>query len=187
MRLDPVVNHGKVTVSTGYDSVATSLALTAGHGARLPNPTISGAFNLVWWNATDYPDPSDDPNKEIVRCTARSSDTLTVTRGQEGSTAVAHNTGGKTYKMILPVTQKFVNDLQSAFDRIKWGNTWVVPEGTFVAFSTPYFPDTNYGFLPFDTSAAQTSTLSLGTKTVSGVWLYTALDSGLISWIAIGH
>ena len=25
---------------------------------------------MTWWNSTDYPDPSDDPNSEIVRVTA---------------------------------------------------------------------------------------------------------------------
>lgn len=104
MALDATINFGKVTVSTGYDDLATSIVLNSGDGARLPDPATAGAFNLVWWNWTDYPDPSDDPNREIVRCTARSTDTLTVTRGQEGIAASTKNTGGKTYKMILALT-----------------------------------------------------------------------------------
>lgn len=104
MALDPTINFGKVLVSTGYDDTAVSIVLNAGDGARLPDPATAGAFNLVWWNWTDYPDPSDDPNREIVRCTARSTDTLTVTRGQEGIAATTKNSGGKTYKMILALT-----------------------------------------------------------------------------------
>src|SRR3954462_2964592 len=103
--LDPVTNFAKVTVSTGYSAAATSVALSSGHGARLPQPSTAGAFNLVWWNSTDYADPSDDPDVEIVRVTARSSDTVTVTRAQESTTASAKNTAGKTYSMALAITK----------------------------------------------------------------------------------
>src|SRR4051794_25500964 len=101
--LDPVTNFAKCTVSTGYSAAATSVALSSGHGARFPQPSTDGAFNVVWWNETDYPDPADDPNVEIVRVTARSSDTLTVTRAQEGTSATTKNGSGKTYRMILAV------------------------------------------------------------------------------------
>ena len=111
MALDPVLNFAKVEVSTGYDDAATTVVLTAGEGAKLPDPSSAGAFNLVWWNSTDYPDPADDPNKEIVRCTARSTDTLTVARNQESSGASTKNTGGKTYKMAIALTKKMKDDI----------------------------------------------------------------------------
>jgi hypothetical protein len=104
-------NFAKVTVSTGYDAAATSIALLAGHGAKLPQPSSDGAFNLVWWNSTDYPDPADDPNVEIVRVTARSTDTLTVTRAQESTSASTKNASGKDYKMLLGPTAKTIDDL----------------------------------------------------------------------------
>lgn len=111
---DPVVNFGKVSVSTTYDASAVSVVLATGEGARLPVPSVSGAFNLTWWNYTDYPDPSDDPNREIVRCTARTSDTLTITRAQESTSASTKNTAGKTYKMVLAPTKKFMDDIYAA-------------------------------------------------------------------------
>ncbi len=110
--LDPVVNFGKVTVSAGYDATETSIILNTNEGSKLPDP--SSVFNLVWWNSTDYPDPSDDPNKEIVRCTTRTTDTLTVTRAQEGTSASIKNLAGKTYKMILSPTAKTISDISSA-------------------------------------------------------------------------
>lgn len=110
---DPLLNFAKATVSTGYDASATSISVTSGGGARFPNPSTDGAFNLVWWNATDYADPSDDPNREIVRCTARSSDTFTITRGQEGTSATTKNTSSKTYKIILSITKKIIDDLRT--------------------------------------------------------------------------
>ena len=104
----PVTNFGKVTVSSGYGSGDVSIALTAGHGSRLPS---TFPFPLTWWNVTDYPDPADDPNREIVTVTARSTDTLTVTRGAEGISASTKNTGGKTYKMLLGITAAMLTDI----------------------------------------------------------------------------
>lgn len=98
----PVTNFGKVTVSTGYAAGATSIVLTTGHGSRLPS-TFS--YPLTWWNSTDYADPADDPDREIVTVTNRSGDTLTVTRGAEGTSDSNKNTGGKTYKMVLGLTK----------------------------------------------------------------------------------
>jgi len=113
MALDAVKNFGKVEVSQGYDDVATSIILSAGDGAKLPNPAADGEFNLIWWNTTDYVDPSDDPNKEIVRCTARSTDTLTIARAQEGTAASTKNTDVKVYRMILGLTAKMITDIES--------------------------------------------------------------------------
>lgn len=104
----PVTNFGKVTVDGLYSSAATTVDLETGHGSRLPS---TFPFPLVWWNADDYQDPADDPNKEIVSVTNRSGDTLTVARGQEGTSAVAHDTSGKTYKMVLGITKKMYDEI----------------------------------------------------------------------------
>ncbi len=102
--LDPVVNFGKVTLANLYGATDTSVQLVTGQGAILPNPGSQGDFNLVWYNDTDYPDPADDPDREIVRVTENSTDILTITRAQEGTTATAKNIAGKTYKMINALT-----------------------------------------------------------------------------------
>jgi hypothetical protein len=114
MNLDATKNFAKVTVSTGYGSGDTSIVLATGAGAKLPQPSTDGPFNLVWWDSITYGDPSDDPNVEIVRVTARTSDTLTVTRGQEGTSGTNKNTSAHTYLMILGLTAKMFADIQSA-------------------------------------------------------------------------
>lgn len=101
----PVTNFGLATVSTTYGSGDTTIVLTTGHGSRLPDTTGGYRYELTWWNATDYPHPADDPNVEIVMVTARSSDTLTVTRGQSGTSASTKNVTSKTYRMSLGVTK----------------------------------------------------------------------------------
>lgn len=86
------------TVSTGYDATATTVVLASGHGARLPD---NFQFDAVWWNQTDYPrGPASDPNREIVRVTANSNDTLTVQRGQQGTAASNKNLSGKSYGLL---------------------------------------------------------------------------------------
>jgi hypothetical protein len=110
--LDPVKNFARVSVSLGYDASATSIVLSTGNGAKLPSPAGDGAFNLVWWDS-DYSDPSDDPNVEIVRCTARAGDTLTVTRAQEGTVATVKNLAGKSYNMLLGFTKKSYDDIET--------------------------------------------------------------------------
>lgn len=111
--LDPVRNFAVVTASTGYDSTATSITLATGDGAKLP-PTSEGAFNLSWYNSTDYTSPHLDPSVEIIRVTTRTGDVLNpISRGQEGTSATNKNTAGKTYLLILGATKKLRDDVEN--------------------------------------------------------------------------
>lgn len=105
--MDAIKNFAKGTVAAAHISTDTSIALTTGDGAKFP----AVPFNAVWWNVTDFPDPADDPNVEVVRVTAIAVDTLTVTRAQEGTTATNKNTSAKTYKMAQNSTAKYFTDL----------------------------------------------------------------------------
>lgn len=113
MALDAITNFGYATLATGIDSDDTSISLTTGHGARLP----STAFNAVIWD-TSYSSPVAAYHAsagEIVRVTARSTDTLTVTRAQEGTTARNFNASGKTYAIAQTFTKRAFEELpQSA-------------------------------------------------------------------------
>jgi uncharacterized protein YaaQ len=109
MTLDSVAKFTQVQASAGYGSSATAITLQSGQGSKLP----AAPFNLIWWNSTDYPNPANDPNVEIVRVTNVSTDTLTIARGQEGTSAANHNTGGKTYSLVLGITAKMITDLAS--------------------------------------------------------------------------
>lgn len=121
--MDNAKNFAKATVSTGYDAAATSIDLSSGGGARFPTPP----FNATWWDSTTYPDPADDPNREIVRVTGIASDTLTITRAQEGTSASTKNTVGKTYKLLAGFTQltweEIMNSLTSHGDGAPSGST----------------------------------------------------------------
>jgi hypothetical protein len=107
MTLDSTANFVSVQASTGYNSSVTSIALQSGQGAKLP----ATPFNLVWWNSTDFPNPANDPSVEIIRVTGVTGDTLTISRAQEATSAANHNTGGKTYSLVLGITAKMIADI----------------------------------------------------------------------------
>ena len=104
--MDTFKNLCKVTLLNSMDASGTTITLTTGEGNKLP----AVSFNGTIYNSTDYADPTDDPYVEIVRVTGVASDVLTVTRAQESTTARAHNLTGKTYKLIVTLTAKTIND-----------------------------------------------------------------------------
>lgn len=114
--LDARKNFAISEVLQGYTLSDTSINTTSGNGAKFPQPSTAGEFNIVWWNFSDYPSPADDPDVEIVRVTARTSDTLTITRGQEGTAASNKNISGKTYRIMLAPTAKMITDIETALD-----------------------------------------------------------------------
>lgn len=79
-------NNARSTLASGISNVATTIAVATGEGALFASP--SGGD---WQDIT----LDDGVNIEIVHLTARSGDTLTVTRAQEGTTGVAFSTGAK--------------------------------------------------------------------------------------------
>jgi hypothetical protein len=108
--VDNATNFAEGIVSQGYDDVALSIVLSSGDSLKFPTPP----FNFVWWNATDYPNPAEDPNVEIGRATAIATDTWSIQRAQEGTTASVKNLPGKTYKIIAGPTAKLVSDISTA-------------------------------------------------------------------------
>jgi hypothetical protein len=77
-----ITNNATATLASAISSTATSITVSAGQGGLFP--TLSG---VDFFFAT-LVDSSN--NIEIVRCTARSGDTLTVIRGQDGTAARAY-------------------------------------------------------------------------------------------------
>ena len=80
-------NNAFGTLAASITSSATSITLTTGHGARFPS---LGAGDYFYATLIDTSN-----NLEIVKCTARSTDVLTVTRAQEGTTARAYSAGDR--------------------------------------------------------------------------------------------
>ena len=81
-------NNARATLAAALNSSATTLAVSAGQGALFPSPTGSDVFFVTLTNASESV-------FEIVRVTARATDTFTVVRGQDGTSAAAWAAGDK--------------------------------------------------------------------------------------------
>jgi len=115
MPLDQVENFVEVNVAGSHNDSETTISLQSGEASTLPDPS-NGEYNLVWFNSTNFSRPSDDDDVEIVRVTGRdtNNDTITVQRGQENTSAVAHDTSNSDYVMILAQTAKMIEDVDAA-------------------------------------------------------------------------
>lgn len=110
----PLKNFSEGIVSGTYDAAATSVTMATGHGSRFADPATEGAFNAWWWNATDYPNPAQDPDKEIIRILARTGDTFgTILRGQEGTAASVKNIAGKEYRIAAGITAAVAEEFRN--------------------------------------------------------------------------
>ncbi|KKM24583.1 hypothetical protein LCGC14_1603670, partial [marine sediment metagenome] len=95
-----VQNNAVSTLSSGINDAVTSLDVASGEGGLFPS---TYPFHI-------------SIEDEILSCTNRSTDTLTVVRGQQSTTNVAHSTGAP---VELRVTAKSVTDLNTAVNTLE--------------------------------------------------------------------
>lgn len=114
MALDQVENFIRVLVSEGHASGDNTISLQSGEASLLPDVS-QGKYNLTWWDSENFSLPSEDPNVEIVRVNSidTSNDTISVTRGQENTSATSKSTGDGEYSLILSPTAKTIEDIDS--------------------------------------------------------------------------
>lgn len=89
-----VKNNAESLLAADITAAATSLTVTTGDGAKFPT--------------SNFPVSIDD---EIMLCSSRTGDVLTVTRAQEGTTAAAHVAG---VAVRLNITAGIIGELQAA-------------------------------------------------------------------------
>lgn len=80
-------NNVSTTLAESISATATVLNVASGTGANFPSLASGQVF------AVTLVDASTGLTREICYCTSRSGDSLTVTRGQEGTTPVAWEAG----------------------------------------------------------------------------------------------
>ena len=108
-------NNAATTLAAGVGDSATSVTVADGSVF----PAISGSDYFYLTLEVD----SDPDLKEIVKCTARSGNTLTVVRGQDNSTARTFST---TDKCELRLTAGGLNDVAAQADT---DTTYTVGDG----------------------------------------------------------
>ena len=82
-------NNAVSTLAAGISDSDLSMAVASGHGARFPNPSGGDYFLVTLYQFSG----GLEVNHEIVMCTARATDTLTIVRAQESTTARAFSSG----------------------------------------------------------------------------------------------
>jgi hypothetical protein len=79
--LELTSNFAKTVLASPINASATTITLFPGVGALFPNPSGGNYFRIL------ITDAATSSYNEIVFCTARSGDVLTITRAQEGTSA----------------------------------------------------------------------------------------------------
>lgn len=98
MATEKASNNGVSTLDGAIDDSVTSLTVATGEGSRFPT---TGNFRVIVDN-------------EIMLCTARSGDVLTVTRGYEDSAAASHADGaGVTHVLTADAIMQIQKDTVS--------------------------------------------------------------------------
>jgi hypothetical protein len=95
-----VKNNAISTLAAGVNDSETAWTVASGEGANFPS---TFPFHL-------------SVEDEIVSCTARSTDSLTVVRAQQGTAAAAHASG---ISVTLRVTAKHFDDITDELNSIK--------------------------------------------------------------------
>lgn len=116
-------NNASATLGSAISPTATSITLAAGTGSEFPSPAAGQFFTATLWAAGST---TGRPN-EIVKVTSRVGDTMTVVRGQEGTTAQTWNVGDTFANYI---TAGFLNQLIDTSTLQKQASNYAVDAGT---------------------------------------------------------
>lgn len=108
-----LANNATSRLASSLTAAATTLSVTSGEGARFPSPTGDQWFPLTVITPAGA--------LEIMRCTARSGDVLTVTRAQEGTAAQAFSAGDR-------VELRLTNAAIAEFGQKSNANTWIAKQ-----------------------------------------------------------
>ena len=104
----------------------TVLALKAGDGSKFPAPSNGDFFLVTLFQRIG----TTELNHEIVKCTSRAGDNLTVVRAQEGTTARAFSTGdlvelrltaGTLQALVVPSQATPYSDTSTATTAVPYG------------------------------------------------------------------
>lgn len=153
MALDPVKNFAISRVATAPSPAdsGTTLVVETGDGVLFPDPSSSGEYNVVIYPNGEQPTST---NAEIVRVTARTSDTMTIDREEEGTSARTIVEGDI---VMLAITAKVIEDLNTVVSDLEGYTEALNPSGAILQFAGATAPT---GYLLCDGSAVSRTTYS---------------------------
>ena len=163
-------NNASTTLASGITAIATSLTVATGAGALFPTPSGAAFFYCTLQNVAGT-------LREIVKVTARTTDTFTIVRAQDGTSGQIFATSDK---VELRVTAADLNN----FGQLDTANTWASGQ-TFVApvlgtpasgnFSTGTFTWPTFNQNTSGTAAGLSATLAVAS---GGTGVTTSTGSG---------
>lgn len=116
-------NFASSTLSVGVNNTATSIVVASGQGARFPAPGAGEYFYVTLEDAS--------LNREIVKVTARSSDTFTVVRGQDNTTARSWVAGDVVaLRFNAAAIDDVLNEVVNKVSKTSSTGSAVLPAGT---------------------------------------------------------
>ncbi|CAB4135396.1 hypothetical protein UFOVP285_14 [uncultured Caudovirales phage] len=95
-------NNASALLAASISNTATTIVVSAGIGNSFPSPSGTSYFYGTIFDSVG--------NYEIVKCTARVTDTLTVVRAQDGTNALAFTAGDGF--ALRPIAAAFNNFAQ---------------------------------------------------------------------------
>lgn len=117
-------NFAFSTLAVGCNSTATSLALASGTGAKFPTLAAGEYFYATLENAS--------LDREVVKVTARSTDAITVVRGQDNTTARSWNAGDSiALRLNAGALNDFKTEVVDATNLIRTSNNTFTGTNTF--------------------------------------------------------
>jgi hypothetical protein len=146
-------NNAATGLVSPISSSATTLTVNGGSGTLFPNPTGGNYFMITLIS-------SGSGNMEIVQCTARSGDTFTIVRAQEGTTAQSFAIGDSVQLRIT------AGSLQ-AFSNPTLVNSVAAGTGIGVSSSTGNVTISNTGVTNLNAGSGISLSGSTGTVTVT--------------------
>lgn len=159
-------NNASAPIASTITSSATSITVASGQGAEFP--VLAGSDNFT----ATLVDTSN--NIEIVQVTARSGDTMTVVRGQEGTTARGYAAGSL---LELRITAAVLNN----FAQIAGAQTFtgVKTFSSTIVGSTTNISTTALSVI-YPIGSIYTSTVATNPGTLFGFGTWVAFGSGQV-------
>lgn len=107
-------NNASTTLASGINSLTTSIDVQPAAGALFPAPTGGDYFMITMVDTNGQ--------VEIAKCTSRTGDTLTIVRGQEGTSPRTFSTGDT---VELRITAAGIGNLHQILELFTRSGTYV--------------------------------------------------------------
>lgn len=127
-------NNATATLAASINTTATTIVLSSGLGNSFPQPVGSSFFYGTLFDSVG--------NYEIVKCTARVADSLTVVRAQDGTNPLEFISGDGF--AVRPIAAVFNNFPQLDANNVLTGNNTFSGANTFSGVGNSYNVGSNF-------------------------------------------